>query len=51
MAIYLCVLGIFRGGAEILVVAKLALTDGITMFLTVRSTDQSVAELITSTIG
>lgn len=43
--------GIFRGGAEILVRAKLALADGVTMQLTVRSTEPDVAELVTSAVG
>ncbi|EFA09678.1 coatomer subunit gamma [Tribolium castaneum] len=43
--------GMFRGGIDILVRAKLALADGVTMQLTVRSTDGDVAELITSTVG
>jgi coatomer protein complex subunit gamma len=43
--------GMFRGGIDILVRAKLALSDGVTMQLTVRSTDGDVAELITSTVG
>merc|ERR1719336_1739226 len=47
----LFVAGVFRGGHEVLVRAKLALSDGVTMQLTVRSEDPNVAELITSTIG
>jgi coatomer subunit gamma len=43
--------GIYRGGAEVLVRAKLALADGVTMQLTVRSTDPDVAELVTSAVG
>ncbi|KQS51960.1 coatomer subunit gamma isoform X3 [Drosophila erecta] len=43
--------GTFRGGAEVLVRAKLALSEGVTLNLTVRSTDQDVAELITAAIG
>lgn len=43
--------GIFRGGFDVLVRAKLALADGVTMQLTVRSTDPDVAELVTSTVG
>ncbi|RZF43391.1 hypothetical protein LSTR_LSTR001652 [Laodelphax striatellus] len=43
--------GFFRGGQQVLVRAKLALADAVTMQLTVRSTDQRVAELITSTVG
>lgn len=43
--------GVFRGGAEILLRAKLALADGVTMQLTVRSTDSDVAEVVSSAIG
>lgn len=43
--------GLFRTGHEVLVRAKLALADGVTMQLTVRSTHNEVAELVTSTIG
>ncbi|KAI8130783.1 Coatomer subunit gamma [Lucilia cuprina] len=43
--------GTFRGGAEILVRSKLALADGVTMQLTVRTTDPDVAELVTAAIG
>ncbi|ALC45581.1 gammaCop [Drosophila busckii] len=43
--------GTFRGGVEVLVRAKLALSEGVTLNLTVRSTDQEVAELITAAIG
>lgn len=43
--------GVFRGGAEILLRAKLALADGVTLQLTVRSTDQDIAEIVSSAIG
>lgn len=43
--------GTFRGGHDILVRSKLALSDGVTMQLTVRSTHEEVAELVTSAIG
>lgn len=43
--------GVFRGGAEVLLRAKLALSDGVTMQLTVRSTDSDVAEVVSSAIG
>ena len=43
--------GVFRGGIEVLVRAKLALSDGVNMQLTVRSQDPDVSELITATIG
>ncbi|KAJ8980772.1 hypothetical protein NQ317_016023 [Molorchus minor] len=43
--------GMFRGGIDILVRAKLAYTDSVTMQLTVRSSDANVAELITSAVG
>ena len=43
--------GVFRGGVEVLVRAKLALSDGVTMQLTVRSEDADVSEIITATVG
>lgn len=43
--------GTFRGGHEILLRAKLALSDGVAMQLTVRSTNSEVAELVSSAIG
>lgn len=43
--------GVFRGGFEVLVRAKLALSDGVTMQVTVRAENPDVSELITSTIG
>lgn len=44
--------GVFRGGHDVLVRAKLALTDnGVTMQITVRSTDASAAEVIARAVG
>eukprot|EP00095_Tigriopus_kingsejongensis_P010714 maker-scaffold179_size282488-snap-gene-1.26 protein:Tk10714 transcript:maker-scaffold179_size282488-snap-gene-1.26-mRNA-1 annotation:"coatomer subunit gamma-2" len=43
--------GVFRGGHDILVRAKLALSEGVTMQLTVRSENADVSELITATVG
>ena len=43
--------GVFRGGKEVLARAKLALTDQVTMQLTVRSQDPDIAELIISSVG
>jgi len=43
--------GVFRGGVEVLVRAKLALSDGVAMQLTVRSEDPSVAEVMTTAIA
>jgi len=43
--------GVFRGGHEILVRAKLALSDGVTMQLTVRSENADVSELVASNVG
>ena len=40
-----------RGGHEILVRAKLALSDGVTMQLTVRSENADVSELVASNVG
>ncbi len=50
MKVYFIV-GIFRDNHEVLVRAKLALGEGVTMQLTVRSEDAAVAELISSTVG
>lgn len=44
-------LGMFRGGHDVLVRAKLALAEGVTMQITVRAPSQEIAELITSALG
>ena len=43
--------GVFRGGHDVLVRAKLAAADGITMQMTVRSTDANVSQIIASAVG
>jgi len=43
--------GVFRGGHKTLVRAKLALADGVTMQLTVRSTDSITSEIVVAAIG
>jgi len=43
--------GVYRGGAEVLVRARLALSDGVTMQLTVRSADPAVSEVVASAVG
>ena len=43
--------GVFTGGHKTLVRAKLALADGVTMQLTVRSTDPMTSEIVVSAIG
>ena len=43
--------GMYRGGIEVLVRAKLAFKDGVTMQLTVRSTDATVSEVVMSAVG
>lgn len=45
------ILGTFRDGSEILVRAKLALEETVTMQLTVRTTNPDVAELVVAAIG
>lgn len=37
--------GVYRGGFDVLVRAKLALADGVTMQLTVRSTDANASQV------
>ena len=43
--------GVYRGGFDVLVRAKLALADGVTMQLTVRSTDSNAAQVIAAAVG
>lgn len=51
MIFFFHILGTYRGGHEVLVRAKLALSDGVTMQLTVRSDDPEVSEVIASAVG
>merc|ERR1711971_707490 len=43
--------GMFRGGFEVLVRAKLALSEGVAMQLTVRSQDQAVSEIMATAVA
>ncbi|XP_076814835.1 coatomer subunit gamma-2-like isoform X1 [Clavelina lepadiformis] len=43
--------GVYRGGHSVLARAKLVLKDGVTMQLTVRSSDDVAAQVITSAVG
>jgi coatomer subunit gamma len=43
--------GVFRGGHDVLVRAKLALSEGVTMQLAVRCDDPDVSELVTNSVG
>jgi len=43
--------GCYRGGHDVLVRAKLALSDGVTMQLTVRSENPEVSEVVASAVG
>jgi coatomer protein complex subunit gamma len=43
--------GVFRGGHDVLVRAKLAAAEGVTMQMTVRSTDANVSQVIASAIA
>lgn len=43
--------GTFKNGADILLKVKLASSDGITMHLTVKTTEPDVADLIISACG
>ena len=48
------ILGIYRGGFEVLATAKLVLPspeEGVTMQLTVRSENPDVSELLTQVVG
>lgn len=43
--------GVFRGGHDVLVRARLALADGVTMQVTVRSADENVVDVILASVG
>jgi len=43
--------GVYRGGLEVLVKAKLALSEGVAMQLTVRSEDASVSEIMATAVA
>ena len=43
--------GVFRGGHDVLVRARLARTQQVTMKITVRSTDLNVCELIAASVS
>ena len=43
--------GVFRGGHDVLVRAKLAMSEGVTMQISVRSTDPVVSEILANAVG
>uniref|UniRef100_A0A8P4G7F7 Coatomer subunit gamma n=1 Tax=Dicentrarchus labrax TaxID=13489 RepID=A0A8P4G7F7_DICLA len=43
--------GVFRGGHDVLVRARLALADGVTMQVTVRSGEETVVDVILASVG
>ncbi|XP_074645565.1 coatomer subunit gamma-2-like isoform X2 [Tubulanus polymorphus] len=43
--------GVYRGGFDVLVRSKLALNDGVTMQITVRSNDPHASEVIAAAVG
>uniref|UniRef100_A0A8C6K8N0 Coatomer subunit gamma n=1 Tax=Nothobranchius furzeri TaxID=105023 RepID=A0A8C6K8N0_NOTFU len=43
--------GVFRGGHDVLVRARLALADGVTMQVTVRSSEENVVDVILASVG
>ncbi|XP_066913900.1 coatomer subunit gamma-2-like [Clytia hemisphaerica] len=43
--------GVYRGGIDVMVRSRLALKDGVTMHLTVRSQDPIVSEVVMSAVG
>lgn len=43
--------GVFRGGHDALVRSRLALADGVTMQVTVRSSDETVVDVILASVG
>lgn len=44
-------LGVFRGGHDVLVRSRLALADGVTMQVTVRSGDETAVDVILASVG
>lgn len=43
--------GVFRGGHDVLVRARLALADGVTMQVAVRSSEETVVDVILASVG
>lgn len=43
--------GVFRGGHDALVRSRLALADGVTMQVTVRSSEETVVDIILASVG
>ena len=43
--------GVFRGGHDVLLKAKLAMSQGVTARITVRSNNLSVCELVAASVG
>ena len=43
--------GCYRGGYDVLVQTKLAFSDGVTMQITVRSSEATVSEVVLSAVG
>lgn len=43
--------GCYRGGHDVLVQTRLAFSVGVTMQITVRSTDPTVSEVVLSAVG
>uniref|UniRef100_K7G7T6 Coatomer subunit gamma n=2 Tax=Pelodiscus sinensis TaxID=13735 RepID=K7G7T6_PELSI len=47
----LCLAGVYRGGYDVLVRSRLALGDGVTMQVTVRSKDETPVDVILASVG
>lgn len=43
--------GVFRGGHDVLVRARLALADGVTMQVAVRSSEEMVVDVVLASVG
>ncbi|XP_078533630.1 coatomer subunit gamma-2 isoform X2 [Lissotriton helveticus] len=43
--------GVYRGGSDVLVRSRLALSDGVTMQVTVRSKDETAVDVILASVG
>lgn len=47
----LCLSGVYRGGYDLLVRSRLALADGVTMQVTVRSREKTPVDVILASVG
>lgn len=49
--VFFCPSGVYRGGCDVLVRSRLALGDGVTMQVTVRSKEETPVDVILASVG